>query len=120
VKVLVVDDDEAIRDMLTSVLGDEGYKVVSAAGGDEALALAPGERPDVVLVDLMMPGMDGRTLVTRLLKLPELAATPMIMMSAALRVFGQHPGVVDFVPKPFDVDRLLAALERAIAERSGS
>src|SRR5436190_1814064 len=50
--------------MLVSVLGEEGYQVIPASGGPEALALAPVERPDVVLVDLMMPGMDGRTAST--------------------------------------------------------
>ena len=114
-KVLVVDDDPAIRELLVTVLGDEGYDVVTAGDGTEALEMAPRERPDALLVDVMMPRMDGRTLVRRLRELPEVAAAPAIMMSAAVGSAGAMEGVFDFVPKPFDLDRLLDSLERALA-----
>lgn len=111
-KVLVVDDEEAIRELLQAVLSNEGYQVICAAGGLEALELAPRERPDLALVDVMMPGMDGRQLVARLRELPEMAGRPMVMMSAVIRFVADQPGVVAFLAKPFDLDQLLATLEQ--------
>jgi CheY-like chemotaxis protein len=110
---MIVDDEPAICDMLATVLADEGHEAVAVNSGPAALDLAPRERPDVFLIDVMMPGMDGRTLVSRLRAVPELAPTPIIMMSAAVRTFATQPGVVDFLAKPFDLDKLLGSLERA-------
>ena len=115
-KVMVVDDEPAIRELLVAILRDEGYQAVEASSGQVALELGPREQPDLLLIDLMMPGMDGRTLVARLRQLPEFGSTPMIMMSAAMRVLGKQEGVVDFLPKPFDLEQLLAALPPLAAE----
>jgi CheY-like chemotaxis protein len=114
---MVVDDEPAICDMLTTVLSDEGYQSVAVSSGAEALARAAAERPDLFLIDLMMPGMDGRTLAARLRAMPEMAATPIIMMSAAVRTMATPPGVAEFLAKPFDLDQLLDSLERAIGAR---
>lgn len=116
-KILVVDDESAIRDLLVTVLEDEGYQAIAAGGGREALERAPVERPDLVLIDLMMPGMDGRQLVRRLRELPGLDVVPMVMMSAAVRVMTEQEGVVDFLPKPFDLDQLLGTIQRATGQR---
>jgi CheY-like chemotaxis protein len=112
---MIVDDEPAICDMLATVLQDEGHQALAVNSGPEALERAPRERPDVFLIDVMMPGMDGRTLVNRLRALPDLEPTPIIMMSAAVRTFAPQPGVVTFLAKPFDLDQLLATLERAVA-----
>ena len=115
---MIVDDEPAICDMLTTVLRDEGHEALAVQSGAEALARAPRERPDVFLIDLMMPGMDGRTLATRLRALPGLAPTPIIMMSAAVRTMAIQPGVVEFLAKPFDLDQLLDSLDRAAGRRA--
>ena len=112
---MIVDDEPAICDMLTTVLQDEGHEALAVNSGAEALARAPGERPDVFLIDLMMPGMDGRTLAARLRAQPDLGPTPIVMMSAAVRTMALQPGVVEFLAKPFDLDQLLDSLERAVA-----
>ena len=117
---MIVDDEPAICDMLTTVLQDEGHDALAVHNGADALARAPRERPDVFLIDVMMPGMDGRTLAARLLALPDLPPTPIIMMSAAVRTFAAQPGVVAFLAKPFDLDQLLDSLERAVAGRHAS
>jgi CheY-like chemotaxis protein len=111
---MIVDDEPAICSMLVTVLEDEGYRAVAVNSGPEALARVGDERPDVLLVDIMMPGMDGRTLVARLRALPEPLA-PIIMMSAAVRAFAPQPGVVGFLAKPFDLDQLLDSIARAVA-----
>jgi two-component system response regulator MprA len=116
-KVMIVDDEPAICDMLATVLTDEGHEAVAVNSGLEALDRVARERPDVFLIDVMMPGMDGRTLVTRLQALPDVEPTPIIMMSAAVRAFRPQPGVVEFLPKPFDLDQVLASLERALTPR---
>ena len=119
-RVMVVDDEPAICDMLTTVLSDEGYEAVAVGSGAEALARAVAEPPDLFLIDLMMPGMDGRTLAARLRATPELGTTPIIIMSAAVRTMATPPGVAEFLAKPFDLDQLLDSLERAIAGRGGA
>ena len=113
---MIVDDEPAICNMLTTVLKDEGHEALSVNNGADALARASGERPDVFLIDVMMPGMDGRTLAARLGALPELGPTPIILMSAAARAFAAQPGVVGFLAKPFDLEQLLDSLERAVAK----
>jgi CheY-like chemotaxis protein len=114
---MIVDDEPAICGLLATVLKDEGHDALTVTSGADALARAPRERPDVFLIDVMMPGMDGRTLAARLCALPDLAPTPIIMMSAAVSGFARQPGVVAFVAKPFDFDRLLDCLTQAVDQR---
>jgi CheY-like chemotaxis protein len=85
-RVLVVEDDPTIREVLLEVLGEHGYEAVGAANGREALdALdASGDRPCVILLDLMMPVMDGRSFREQQLLRPELSAIPVIVLSAHL------------------------------------
>jgi len=109
--VLVVDDEVAIREMLADALAAEGYKVVGAADGAEAIAAVARDRPDVVLSDVLMPGLDGPSLIARLRLLGE--RVPVILMSAYLR---QSPlPSVRLVRKPFELDDLLAAIDAALA-----
>ena len=113
-KVLVIDDEPAVRDLMIAVLEDEGYIVLSADGGRQALEVLMREQPDLVLLDIMMPGMDGREVYRRLRQLPGLERTPVVFVSAAA-----HPGSVDprttaFVPKPFELDELLSTIDRIL------
>jgi two-component system OmpR family response regulator len=109
--VLVVDDDRQIRASLARFLGDNGLRVTQAAGGREMEAALQAGRFDVIVLDVMMPGMDGLTLCRRL---REKAATPVIMLTAAAtetdRVVGLEIGADDYVTKPFSPRELLARI----------
>jgi DNA-binding response OmpR family regulator len=114
-KVLIVDDDADIVMMLVQVLQDEGY-AVRAAVGEEALALAADDQPDVILLDIMMPGMDGVEVCRRLRANPKSARAPVIAMSAShrLRERASQMDVDGLLAKPFDLDELLANIERLL------
>ena len=111
--ILVADDELAILDLLVEVLRDEGYATLAAADGPEVLELLARGRPDLVLMAVMMPELDGRAVVHRMRERPELDGVPVILMSAAAPVDPAALGV-DFLPKPFDLDRLLRAVSAAV------
>ena len=113
-KVMVVDDEPSIRDLIVAVLEDEGYDVVAATNGRRALELMPSERPDLVIMDIMMPEMDGREAYRRLRDLPDLAQTPVVLMSAATAPGRLGPRAAAFLPKPFDLDHLLTTVARVL------
>ncbi len=111
--VLVVDDDPAIRAFVSELLADEGYEVRAATNGRDALTVLASWRPDVILLDLMMPEMDGWAfLATQRLNL-ELVCIPVIVMSASYNLRGGAGRIIaaDMVAKPFAIDQLLAKVE---------
>lgn len=116
--VLIVDDDRKITDMLRRTLTYEGYRAVTAADGDEALAKAETERPDLVVLDWLMPGLDGIEVAQRLRAGSD---TPILMLTArdAIedRVEGLDSGADDYLVKPFAPAELLARI-RALLRRS--
>ena len=118
-RVLVVDDDRAIREALARALQLEGYAVVAATDGGAALEAIRAERPDVVVLDVMMPRIDGLTVV-RVLR-AEGDLTPVLMLTARTetsdRVAGLDAGADDYLAKPFELDELLARL-RALLRRA--
>ena len=115
--VLVVDDDSAIRSLLRRSLSFEGYSVLLASTGEEALATMGDHRPDVIILDVMMPGLDGLALCRRLRQAGDV---PILMLTAkrtiADRVEGLDSGADDYLVKPFALDELLARL-RALLRR---
>lgn len=106
--VLVVDDEPAIRAILREVLHDEGYAVIEASNGRAMLEIVLRERPDLVLMDVMMPGGDGRDGYRALRSRADLPAIPVVMMSAAVNPHGLDPSIAGFLRKPFDLNRLVA------------
>ncbi|RVU45905.1 response regulator [Lujinxingia sediminis] len=109
--VLVVDDDPTVRDLFRRILEREGYEVVCAASGTEALLLAEQLRPDAITLDVMMPQMDGWTALSRLKAHPDLGAIPVIMItmvSEAAR--GYALGADHYLMKPVERDALLSIL----------
>jgi two-component system nitrogen regulation response regulator NtrX len=114
-KILVVDDEESIRRTLSAVLRDEGYPVILAREGDEALAKAAQEQPDLVLLDIAMPGKDGIEVLGRLKE--EMPGLPVIMMSGhgtiETAVKATKLGAWDFVEKPLSIDKILVAIRNA-------
>ena len=111
--VLVVDDDLAIRAFVSELLADEGYEVKTAANGREALAVLTNWRPDVILLDLMMPEMDGWAFLASQRLNRELVCIPVIVMSASYNLRGGAGDIAaaDVVAKPFAIDQLLAKVE---------
>jgi two-component system OmpR family response regulator len=108
--VLVVDDDMPLRGMLSAALRQNGFKVVLAGDGGEGQRAMTLHHPDVVLLDLMMPGINGWDLLQRLKESGFLDTTPIIVISAHLRVDPQailQLGVKAIVPKPFNLDELM-------------
>lgn len=112
VRILVVDDDPAISEMVAILLESEGYQVSACAHGDSVLPLFRAEHPDLVLLDVMLPGMDGVS-VARALR--EESDVPIIMMSAKTDsvdvIAGLEAGADDYVTKPFENSVLLARVK---------
>jgi signal transduction histidine kinase/DNA-binding response OmpR family regulator len=111
--VLLVDDDKATREVLTRGLEKEGFRLVVAASGEEALQLARERKPDVISLDVLMPGMDGWTVLRSLKADPLTAPIPVVMVSMLDdRDVGHALGASDYLTKPFDRQRLVSALRR--------
>jgi DNA-binding NtrC family response regulator len=115
--VLVVDDEPDIRSTVKEILQDEGYSVVVAGGADEARQARLRERPDVVLLDIWMPGVDGISLLREWAAAGVLARSPVIMMSGhgtvETAVEATRLGAYDFIEKPISLAKLLLTIERA-------
>jgi len=107
--VLVVDDEDDSRAFVAMVVGMLGLKVITASDGEEALALARDHHPCLILLDLMMPGMDGFSFREAQLQAPELAGIPVLVMSA-LRAeqIRRRMGPLPAVAQPIEMDELIA------------
>lgn len=121
-RILVVDDDPAIRDALATSLGQAGFAVDLAGDGREALAALRDDPPDLVVLDVMMPGIDGFEVVRRLrLADPDL---PVIMLTARDavddRIEGLETGADDYLVKPFAVGELLARIRVRLRRRAAA
>ena len=118
-RVLVIDDEAAIRDSLRMTLEYEGYEFVGAATGQEGLALAERESPDLVLLDVKMPGMDGLEVLDRLRGMND--GVPVVVISGhgtiSTAVEATKKGAFDFIEKPFASDRVLVSLRNALDQR---
>ena len=114
-KILLVDDDKTLLNFLGEYLQNEEHTVLSAGSGAEALRAVYRERPDLVVLDVMMPGMDGWELVARL---REMADFPIILLSAksseADKLRGFRMGVDDYVTKPFSFAELAARIQAVL------
>ena len=117
-KVLVVDDEFLLRTMLKDALEEAGYTVVLAENGQAALARAKAESPDCILLDIMMPGLDGYETCAALKADPALAAIPVILVSATtdLRVIdrAERVGATAVLPKPVPIEQLAQTLILAL------
>ena len=116
---LVVEDEPSIADLLALILGAEGYTVVVVGDGRAALRRLAEARYDLILSDVMMPHLDGPGLARALQDDPGLRAIPLILMSAAHRPRDGVTGYAAFLPKPFDLDRLLATVARLLGPNHG-
>jgi PAS domain S-box-containing protein len=111
--VLVIDDDATVHDLLRRMLARQGFRVEGAMNGTDGLARARELRPDVVLLDVLMPGVDGWSVLSRLKDDPEIADTPVVMVTMLDdRSLGFALGATDYVTKPVEPARLLGILRR--------
>ncbi|HWO24736.1 MAG TPA: response regulator [Kofleriaceae bacterium] len=115
-RVLVVDDEPMVRETLGQVLSDEGYVVDLAVDGESALERVHAARPDAILLDLMMPGMNGRQFLQALRADPAFGSVPVLLMTAVhgLEVNLATLGASEVVEKPFNVDELLNKVALAV------
>jgi DNA-binding response OmpR family regulator len=116
--VLIVDDDADNRELLEILLGPQGFLTLTAESGDDALAVVAERKPDVVLLDLMMPGMDGYEVVRRMKANPATKHIPIIMVTAihdgATRMLALRAGASDFVTKPVNLTDLCARVKHQL------
>ena len=111
--VLVVDDDPSARDLLQRFLNKEGFHVECAASGPEALAAIKRVRPTVITLDVMMPGMDGWSVLTKLKEDPQTADIPVVMLTIVDdKHFGHALGATEYLTKPVDRERLGAVIRK--------
>ena len=120
--ILVVEDEEDIRELLKYNLEKEGYQVFGAGTGEEGLRAVRDRRPDLILLDLMLPGLDGLEVCRRIRREPQTQHLPIIMLTAkgeeADIVTGLELGADDYITKPFSPRVLLARLRAALRRRS--
>jgi DNA-binding response OmpR family regulator len=117
-KILVAEDEKQIADMISFKLSNAGHKVVRAPDGEQAMILASRELPDLILLDVMMPGLGGVEVLRRLKNDPALRAVPVIMVSAKGHerdvLSGLRGGAIDYIVKPFSLKELSARVELAL------
>ncbi|HEY2043458.1 MAG TPA: response regulator [Jatrophihabitans sp.] len=116
---LVADDDQDIRDLVTTKLSGSGFTVIAVSDGDAALIAAREKHPDIALLDVMMPGPSGLEIVRLLREDPATATIPVILLSAKSQEFdveaGLSLGAADYVVKPFSPRDLVARVEAALS-----
>lgn len=115
---MIVEDEPDIVRMLEYNLKKEGFRTVCASGGGEGLRRVERERPDIILLDLMLPEMDGLEVCRRLKQNPETARVPVIMLTAKSResdkIVGLELGADDYITKPFSVGELIARIKAVL------
>jgi DNA-binding response OmpR family regulator len=120
-KVTIVDDDRDTREMLTLALELEGFEVSQAATGLRLISAMHVDRPDVILLDVMMSWIDGFELCRAIKKNPTFGDIPVLFISARKSAederTGREAGAVDYFTKPLDVDRLIARIRQILEER---
>jgi signal transduction histidine kinase/CheY-like chemotaxis protein len=110
--ILVIDDDASVHDLMQRYLSREGFNVITASSGQEGLRLAREQAPDVILLDVRMPNLNGWEVLTRLKSDPDLASIPVVMVTIEDdQSLGYALGATDYLVKPVDYDRLLTLLQ---------
>ncbi|MEW5787021.1 MAG: response regulator [Pseudomonadota bacterium] len=113
-RVLIVDDSPTERYFLTDLLRKQGYDVLSAESGEQGIAVAKAEKPDLILMDVVMPGLNGFQATRQLSRAPETQGIPVIMCTSkgleTDRVWGLRQGAVDYIVKPVVLDELMTKI----------
>ena len=120
-RILVVDDEPDLLILLEEHLTQEGYEVLTASAGMKAITRAKQEHPDVILLDVMMPGLSGFDVCNILQDYPDTATIPIIFLTAVAetkrKVMGLNLGADDYITKPFDLHELAARVQAALRPR---
>ncbi len=123
-KTLIVDDEKLILISTRIVLESVGFEIVTAASGEEALVTARAAKPGLILLDIMMPGIDGWETLSRLKEDPELKEIPVIIFTAREhsrgRQLAREMGAVDYFQKPFEPDELIDIVEEYLVTENVS
>ena len=123
-RILIVDDSPTEMSKLTEMLKKSGHEVLQATNGADGVALARQEKPDAVLMDIVMPGLNGFQATRQLMKDPETSAIPVIVVTTkdqeTDRVWAKRQGAVDYITKPVDEALLIQALKNALATKPAS
>ena len=121
-KLLIADDEKYLHDLLTKVLSGDDFDILHAYDGKETLRLAQEQLPDLILLDVMMPAMDGRDICKKLKNDPETKRIKIIMLTAKDqqhdRILGLQLGADDYIPKPCSMNYLVRRIRMA-CDRSG-
>lgn len=115
-RILVVDDEPSLREVLADILRDEGYEVLTAADGRAGVAAVASEAPDLVLMDVMMPAMDGRAAYGAMRAHPNGRNIPIVLSSTGHERRPREPGIAAYLPKPFELDDLLELVKRLLSD----
>jgi DNA-binding response OmpR family regulator len=119
-KILVVDDEPGVVKLVSVVLAREGYEVIGAFDGEEALKRLAEEKPDLVVLDIAMPGMDGWEVCTRIKENPKHKDIPVIMLTALGHLSeefrGLKMGAVKYIVKPFNTKDLVVAVDKVLGK----
>jgi two-component system response regulator VicR len=121
VKILCIEDEPQMIDLIRLILGNEGYEVIGAEGGQEGLELMRQEKPDLILLDLMMPEMDGGDVFHRMKEEVELRDLPVIVVTAKAAPIDQVlwinvAKVDDYVTKPFGPRELVDSVQKVLSQ----
>jgi DNA-binding response OmpR family regulator len=122
-RILCVEDEPGMLDLLRLILESAGYGFLSAKDGEEGLAMMRSEQPDLVLLDLMLPKMDGAEVLLRKAEDPTIQSIPVIAVTALASPFDQimwqeHTEIKDYVTKPFMRKQLLGRIERVLSRKA--
>ncbi len=121
-KLLLVEDDPSAVRITTYALEQAGYEVLAALNGQEALRKAQGEKPDLIILDVMLPGVDGFQVCRHLRADPQTAQIPILMLSAKAQQAdvdtGLKVGADDYLTKPVDLSEVLSRVESLLAQKS--
>ena len=117
-RILVIDDDDMLRELMVFALREAGYEPFEAAGGERGIELALRSHPDLILCDLMMPGIDGFGVLVRLRAEPKTAAIPFVFITSSSAAEDSRLGILlganDYVTKPVDSAKLLELIEQRL------
>jgi twitching motility two-component system response regulator PilG len=119
--ILVVEDEKTLLKLESILLKSKGYRVIGATSGTEALAIVQRERPDLVLLDVMLPGIDGFKVCQHLKGAPETKGIPVIMLTARTRpediARGREVGADEYITKPFQSAQVTRTIARLLGEK---
>lgn len=113
-KILVVDDEADIREIVRLYLSEEGYAIVEAVNGQEAILKAQTEKPDLIVLDIMMPGINGFEVAKHLKDDPNTQHIPIIILSVLAQDSQFRQGILDYISKPFRQDELVQTVRRIL------